>query len=49
MSSSLGLQLVSALVEQFNGAIRLDKGEETKSNIIFDNKGLMEQEYRKAI
>jgi two-component sensor histidine kinase len=46
---TLGLQLVNALAEQFNGIIKLDKGEETKFTIKFNNKGLMEQEYRKAI
>ncbi|MDD3246042.1 MAG: PAS domain S-box protein [Methanosarcina sp.] len=37
---TLGLQLVNALVEQIDGTIELEKGEETKFTIRFDDKGL---------
>lgn len=37
---TLGLQLVNALVEQLDGTIELEKGEETKFTIKFDDKGL---------
>jgi len=37
---TLGLQLVNALVEQLDGTIELEKGEETKFTIRFDDKGL---------
>ncbi|MHC1753929.1 MAG: histidine kinase dimerization/phosphoacceptor domain -containing protein [Methanosarcina sp.] len=37
---TLGLQLVNALVEQLDGTIELEIGEETKFTIRFDDKGL---------
>lgn len=37
---TLGLQLVNALVDQLDGTIELEKGEETKFTIRFDDKGL---------
>ncbi|KKH47465.1 histidine kinase [Methanosarcina sp. 1.H.A.2.2] len=37
---TLGLQLVNALVEQIDGTIELEKGDETKFTIRFDDKGL---------
>ena len=37
---TLGLQLVNALVDQIDGTIELEKGEETKFTIWFDDKGL---------
>ncbi|AKB75376.1 Sensory transduction histidine kinase [Methanosarcina lacustris Z-7289] len=40
---TLGLQLVNALVEQIDGTIDLEKGEETKYTIQFDDKDLPEK------
>jgi two-component sensor histidine kinase len=40
---TLGLQLVNALVEQIDGTIELEKGEETKFTIRFEDKGLPEK------
>lgn len=40
---TLGLQLVNALVEQIDGTIELEKGEETKYTIRFDDKDLPEK------
>lgn len=37
---TLGLQLVNALVEQLDGTVELEKGEETKFTIRFEDKGL---------
>lgn len=38
-SKTLGLQLVNALVEQINGTIELERGNETKYTVRFEDKG----------
>jgi len=45
---TLGLQLVNALVKQFDGTIELEKGDETIFTIKFNIKGLPEQRLRKS-
>lgn len=43
-SDTLGLQLVSALVDQLDGTIKLEKGKETKFIICFPDKDLINKE-----